>query len=357
MDSKGKIPYELLLNKKGRARLPDKLMDHLNNEELNEVIWWLPDGASFAMDSKTVQESFLDVHFRGTKLTSFIRSLNRWGFRRVFFHAMPRNAICFQSPKFKKGEPQLLKEMKLAPTGSGGASKPPFIPDRGHIGASASAAAASSSSQVDVLFGQDIGAQSGISGVASLPGSSVGATGLSSLQNMSGVLGHQSRGGLASPGPLNLSLGGHNHLQQLQSSLQPNAGAPGAAGNRDQALLAAMQRGDLFNQLQIQQHLQQQQQQHHQQQQQQNRDLQYVQSLFPPSAATAAGAGLPQGFLASQGLSQGGAPSSIYAAAAARQRQSEFKQADDPPGNREEEDPDAALLSLLRRQNNNGHDP
>ena len=78
MDSKGKIPYEMLLNKKGRARLPDKLMDHLSNEELNDVIWWLPDGASFAMDATTVQEKFLDVHFRGTKLTSFIRSLNRW---------------------------------------------------------------------------------------------------------------------------------------------------------------------------------------------------------------------------------------------------------------------------------------
>ena len=77
-DSKGKIPYEMLLNKKGRARLPDKLMDHLNNEELSDVVWWLPGGTSFAMDSKTVQEKFLDVHFSGTKLTSFIRSLNRW---------------------------------------------------------------------------------------------------------------------------------------------------------------------------------------------------------------------------------------------------------------------------------------
>lgn len=78
MDNKGKIPYEMLLNRKGRARLPDKLMDHLNNEELSDVVWWLPDGNSFAMDSQTVQEKFLDIHFRGTKLTSFIRSLNRW---------------------------------------------------------------------------------------------------------------------------------------------------------------------------------------------------------------------------------------------------------------------------------------
>ena len=78
MDSKAKIPYEQLLNKKGRARLPDKLMDHLDRGGIDDVIWWLPDGNSFAMDSTTVQEQFLDIHFRGTKLASFIRSLNRW---------------------------------------------------------------------------------------------------------------------------------------------------------------------------------------------------------------------------------------------------------------------------------------
>ena len=36
MDSKEKIPYEMLLNKKGRARLPDKLMDHLNKAGVSD---------------------------------------------------------------------------------------------------------------------------------------------------------------------------------------------------------------------------------------------------------------------------------------------------------------------------------
>jgi len=77
-ENKAKIPYELILKRQARARLPDKLMDHLENEELVDVISWLPGGKAFMMDSGTVQEKLLDVHFQGTKLTSFVRSLNRW---------------------------------------------------------------------------------------------------------------------------------------------------------------------------------------------------------------------------------------------------------------------------------------
>lgn len=63
---------------KGRARLPEKLMGYLNNDVAPGVIWWLPGGETFAFESSRVQSEFLDIYFRGTKLPSFIRSLNRW---------------------------------------------------------------------------------------------------------------------------------------------------------------------------------------------------------------------------------------------------------------------------------------
>ena len=63
---------------RGRARLPEKLMDHLNAATVPGVLWWLPGNESFAIESSRVQSELLDVHFRGTKLSSFIRSLNRW---------------------------------------------------------------------------------------------------------------------------------------------------------------------------------------------------------------------------------------------------------------------------------------
>jgi HSF-type DNA-binding len=62
----------------GRVRLPEKLLKYLNHEPMPDVIWWMPDGNGFAYNIETVQEKFLDICFQGTKLSSFVRSLNRW---------------------------------------------------------------------------------------------------------------------------------------------------------------------------------------------------------------------------------------------------------------------------------------
>jgi len=62
----------------GRMRLPDKLLLLLNGTPMENVFWWIPDGNGFAFNTDTVQTEFLDKHFGGTKLSSFVRSLNRW---------------------------------------------------------------------------------------------------------------------------------------------------------------------------------------------------------------------------------------------------------------------------------------
>ena len=71
-------PFDYVHKGGGRIRLPDKLMEYLSKEVLPDTLWWQPDGDGFAFDTEKIQTNFLDKHFRGTKLTSFIRSLNRW---------------------------------------------------------------------------------------------------------------------------------------------------------------------------------------------------------------------------------------------------------------------------------------
>ena len=65
-------------NAGGRVRLPDKLLGLLNGRPMPNVFWWMPDGNGFAYNIENVQSEFLDKHFSKTKVTSFVRSLNRW---------------------------------------------------------------------------------------------------------------------------------------------------------------------------------------------------------------------------------------------------------------------------------------
>ena len=73
-----KLPPAAYYKIGGRIRLPDKLMEYLSKKVLPDTLWWQPDGDGFAFNTDNIQTDFLDKHFRGTKLTSFIRSLNRW---------------------------------------------------------------------------------------------------------------------------------------------------------------------------------------------------------------------------------------------------------------------------------------
>ena len=100
----------------GRIRLPDKLMEYLNKVVVPDVLYWQTGGLSFSFDSKTAQTELLDKYFSGSKLTSFVRSLNRWGFKRVFHALLPKSVLSYEHPLFKRDSPELVKEMKMAQT-------------------------------------------------------------------------------------------------------------------------------------------------------------------------------------------------------------------------------------------------
>ena len=70
-------PAKGVILRSGRIRLPDKLIQYLNNS-VSKSLYWQPDGQGFSIDCETVQADLLDKYFHGSKLSSFLRSLNRW---------------------------------------------------------------------------------------------------------------------------------------------------------------------------------------------------------------------------------------------------------------------------------------
>jgi len=63
---------------------PQLLHEILNTPEYQSIVHWLPDGSSFIIaDKERFSDEILPKHFRVALFHSFVRKLNRYGFRRV----------------------------------------------------------------------------------------------------------------------------------------------------------------------------------------------------------------------------------------------------------------------------------
>jgi HSF-type DNA-binding len=103
---------------------PEKIMELLQGNLASNAIYWLPEGEAIAVDPDSFKDSpAISKQFRGNKLSSFVRSLNRWGFRRIFYHSLPDKTLAFYHRLFQKHSPLLVKEMKMD-----GGEKEPALP-------------------------------------------------------------------------------------------------------------------------------------------------------------------------------------------------------------------------------------
>ena len=95
--SKGRN-YQLNDGKSKRKLFPQVLHEFVSDPLNNDSITWLPHGRSFMILNRDKLESDLlkSKHFKLTKVRSFIRQLNGWGYHRVakgnekgsYFHAV-----------------------------------------------------------------------------------------------------------------------------------------------------------------------------------------------------------------------------------------------------------------------------
>lgn len=88
---------------------PQKLMKILDNDEITDIISWLPCGKVFVIRNRIkFTNEIMPRYFDQVKYTSFTRKLHRWGFRR---HGIIE--VAYSHPNFRKDELTLCTTMRM----------------------------------------------------------------------------------------------------------------------------------------------------------------------------------------------------------------------------------------------------
>lgn len=127
------------LKKKGGVGVPfplklHELLERAEEEGLNDIVSWQPHGRAFIVHQpKTFVTGIMHRFFRQTKLTSFQRQLNLYGFNRLTKGA---DSGGYYHELFVRGRPHLTNRMvrtKIKGTGFKAASNPDCEPDFYHM--------------------------------------------------------------------------------------------------------------------------------------------------------------------------------------------------------------------------------
>lgn len=104
------------------SKFPKKLFDIVNSCANEAIQWSEPFGTSILVNYETLQSNYLGSVFKTANVTSFVRQLNLYRFRKVNNVQKMGESFCtmifheFQHPYFIRGRPDLLSFISRIPT-------------------------------------------------------------------------------------------------------------------------------------------------------------------------------------------------------------------------------------------------
>uniref|UniRef100_A0A7S2HHP5 HSF-type DNA-binding domain-containing protein n=1 Tax=Helicotheca tamesis TaxID=374047 RepID=A0A7S2HHP5_9STRA len=105
----GESSRDVLPSTTSRKTFPQVLMEALSSEEAAGSVKWLPNREAFdIIKPYDFASKVLPVFFKQSQFESFIRKLNRWGFRRII---RGPDSGAFYHPLFRRDKPELCVEI------------------------------------------------------------------------------------------------------------------------------------------------------------------------------------------------------------------------------------------------------
>lgn len=92
-----RVHHQAVLDPRGRVAITQK-------NEFHDIICWSPNNREILIkDQKALEKDVLPLFFRHSKVDSFIRQLNMYGFRKVSKGFSEKSAVSFKNDNFKRG--------------------------------------------------------------------------------------------------------------------------------------------------------------------------------------------------------------------------------------------------------------
>ena len=102
--------YDASLMAASEAPFTVKLHRILSNPEYSHIICWLPHGRSWrVLQPKVFAQKIIPLHFRHNRISSFMRQVNGWGFRRI---SQGVDVNSYYHEYFLRGSPHLCLKMR-----------------------------------------------------------------------------------------------------------------------------------------------------------------------------------------------------------------------------------------------------